>query len=139
MRRNAEGLEPRSKTIEVAREEPVAVVEDSGVVDHVEEEGTSGLDLLGRLEDGAERDGLAAGARRSQIGLETLVDGKELVHPGEASRGQPPRDEEKVDVGVLPLRASPHRAEDRAGDEALPVEPPDLTDRPLQEPVVAFL
>src|SRR3972149_7028228 len=81
-----EGLEPRSKTIEVAREEPVAVVEDSGVVDHVEEEGTSGLDLLGRLEDGAERDGLAAGARRSQIGLETLVDGKGLVPPGAASR-----------------------------------------------------
>src|SRR3972149_2392948 len=82
----AEGLEPRSKPIEVAREEPVAVVEDSGVVDHVGEEGTSGLDLLGRLEDGAERDGLAARARRSQVGLETLLDGKELVHPGEASR-----------------------------------------------------
>ena len=112
-----EPTQPGAEAFEIGGKEALGVAEDPGVVDHVEKQRAAGLDLLGALEHGGERDREASRVVSLQSRLEPSLDREELLDAIEPTARQVANHEQQVDIRIESGRAAPYRAEHGAGNE----------------------
>ena len=117
----AQLLQPAAQARETAGEKLVRIVEDSRVLDHVEKQRATRLDLPGRLENRGKRDRARRAGASAQDRLETHLDREELIDAAETTAREIPGDDQQINIGAGTQRTAADRAEDGARDQPVAI------------------
>ena len=70
--------------------------------------------------------------------FETGLHGEKLLDPTHPSLGEIPRDDQQVDIRIVPGRAAPDGAEHGSGHEAIAIPSPEFGEHRIEEEIVAL-